>query len=54
MQRSDRPDILADIARALAAGSSFEDWLARDGARNGLPTSVAALHADWTRFAETL
>ena len=52
MQRSGKPDILADIARALAAGHSFEDWLRTDGAAHGLPTTVAAMQADWTRFAE--
>jgi len=52
MQRSGKADILADIARALAGGDSFEAWLARDGAGYGLPTSVNALEEDWTTFAE--
>lgn len=52
IQKSGRADILADIARGLANGGSFEAWLARDGAAHRLPTSIAALHQDWTAFAE--
>ncbi len=51
IQTSGRPTILADIATALASGSSFEAWLASAGAAHGLPTSISALHEGWRAYA---
>ena len=51
IQTSGRPTILADIAQALADGRSFDAWLAREGAAQGLPSSVADLQTGWEAYA---
>lgn len=38
---------LAEISTALGNEIDFETWLALEGARHGLPTSLDALNADW-------
>lgn len=52
IQKSGRSDIIAVITRAVAAGGTFEAWLARDGAALGLPATLADLQSDWQRYAE--
>lgn len=52
IQKSGRPDIIAVIARAIAAGGTFEAWLAGDGATLGLPATLPDLQSDWQRYAE--
>lgn len=37
----------AEISTALGNEINFETWLALEGARYGLPTSLDALNADW-------
>lgn len=51
MKRSGRPAILGDIAQGLASGSSFEAWLASDGAAHGLPSTISALSDGWRDYA---
>jgi len=51
IQTSGRPTILADIALALAAGRTFEAWLAAEGAALGLPPSTTELQKSWSDYA---
>ena len=51
IQTSGRPTILADIALALAAGRTFEAWLAAEGAALGLPPSTMELQKSWSDYA---
>lgn len=52
IETTGRPGVLADIARAAAAGRSMADWLAADGAALGLPASVEALNQGWRTYIE--
>lgn len=46
-ETSGDPRILVPISAAIAAGATFDQWLATDGARHGLPSDVPALQALW-------
>jgi len=55
--RSGDPRILAVISEGLRDDPSFADWLAGEGGRHGLPTSLDAMQDDWddwltVRFGE--
>jgi hypothetical protein len=52
IETSGRADILAAIARSIAAGGTMEGWLRSEGARHGLPASLDALDAAWRIWAE--
>jgi hypothetical protein len=52
IETSGRADILAAIARFIAAGGSMEGWLRSEGERYRLPTSLEALDAAWRAWAE--
>jgi hypothetical protein len=52
IETSGRADILAAIARFVAAGGSMEGWLRGEGARHGLPASLEALDAAWRAWAD--
>ena len=39
--------IFAKIAKSLAAGNSFAEWLTHEGVDNGLPSALADLQTDW-------
>jgi hypothetical protein len=54
IQKSGRPNIVADIARAFANGRTFEAWLRSEGAAAGLPSTMAALQADWEAYASRI
>ncbi|ALN90336.1 hypothetical protein [Lysobacter gummosus] len=43
---------LTALAESLAAGKSLEDWLGRDGAQYGLPTSLPALNTQWSQWLQ--
>lgn len=47
MENSGHPKIIGEIATALRGGGSFEQWLAANGERHRLPSSLAALTAEW-------
>ncbi len=51
-ETSGDPRILAPISTAIAGGTTFEDWLARDGTRHGLPDTLPALQAGWNAWTE--
>lgn len=51
IETSGRADIMAAIARFIAAGGSMEGWLRSEGARYGLPASLDALDAAWRTWA---
>jgi hypothetical protein len=51
IETSGRADILAEIARFIAAGGSMESWLGSEGAGHGLPPSLEALDAAWRTWA---
>ncbi|HEV7661684.1 MAG TPA: hypothetical protein VGO55_17730 [Allosphingosinicella sp.] len=53
IETSGRADILAAIARFIAAGGTMEGWLRSEGAGHGLPASLEALDAAWRSWAET-
>lgn len=50
IDRSGDEDVFADIAEALAAGRTIDDWLAAEGARRGLGGSVAELEEQWAAW----
>ncbi len=50
-ERSGDPMVFGRIAAALAGGSTFEQWLAREGAGLNLGSSVAELEAAWREWA---
>lgn len=47
LMRSGQPDAFRSTADAFAGGRTLADWLASDGARLHLPTTVTAVQADW-------
>lgn len=47
VQRTDDERVLAGIARSLRLGESFEDWLAGEGRRAGLPADIEILQRDF-------
>jgi len=47
LARSGQPDAFRSAADAFASGRTLADWLASDGARLHLPTTVASVQADW-------
>jgi hypothetical protein len=51
IETSGRADILAAVARFIAAGGSMEAWLRSEGAGYGLPASLEALDAAWRTWA---
>lgn len=52
LDRSGNPAVFAEITRSLAAGATFETWLATQTGSPDLPSSVAALQSDWTAWAD--
>ena len=53
IETSGYPRIMGDIATAIRGGGSFEQWLAANGARHRLPTSLTALTAAWEVWLRT-
>ena len=51
--RSEDPRILARISEGLRSGAAFGDWLAREGRRHRLPSTMAALESDWRGWLES-
>lgn len=51
--RSGRPQIFADVARAIAGGQSFDRWLEGAARKYPLPKNRALLVADWRAWLET-
>lgn len=51
-QTSQDPRILMPISAAIADGSTFEQWLARDGERHGLNSDVPALQSLWDAWLQ--
>ncbi|MDP9413489.1 MAG: hypothetical protein M3Q08_05225 [Pseudomonadota bacterium] len=47
VNRSGNPRILAAVSEGLRGGGTLDAWLAANGAKNRLPTSLAAIQADW-------
>ena len=47
LARCEEPAIMGTIAAALAENPDFEAWLAANGAKHGLPGSIAELEQDW-------
>ena len=47
LARSGQPDAFRSAADAFASGKTLADWLANNGARLHLPTTIAAVQADW-------
>ena len=43
-------NVFGSIAEGYAAGRTFNDWLAENGAANGLPTDIAAFEAKWEAY----
>lgn len=54
LARSGNPAIFGELARALADGSSVEDWLALHGTRHDLGDSVAELSAFWQDWLDAI
>lgn len=54
VSRAGAPSVFASITEALARGETMDAWLRASGARWNLPTSVAALEADWRAWIEVL
>lgn len=46
--------VFGAIARSLANGDGMDDWLQREGAGFGLPSSMAALESRWQIYLEAL
>lgn len=52
LDRSGNPAIFGEITRSLAAGGTFETWLATQTGSPNLPSTVAALQSDWSAWAD--
>lgn len=50
---SGRPDVFAAIAAATAGGEDLGAWLAREGDRYGLPSTLDALDRAWQAWLDT-
>jgi hypothetical protein len=48
--RSGNGYIFAAIAEAIAAGMTFESWLAQNGAAANLPPTLPSLEGAWTQW----
>jgi len=46
-EKSGDPAVFGRLGQAFGAGTTFETWLAGEGAALGLPATVEALSADW-------
>jgi hypothetical protein len=46
-ERSGKPRIVALVSQELRKGTTFDAWLRANGAKQGLPTSLAAMQLDW-------
>lgn len=53
LERTGNERVFLAIAKALAAGESFDQWLARDGKAHRLPTSVAELAPQWETWVRS-
>ncbi len=47
-----RPGVLGSISERIAAGGSFDDWLADSGPSFGLPDTLPALERTWQAWLE--
>ena len=54
LARSNNDRAFDAIARALAANERFDTWLARDGAKYGLGSTLRELEAHWSAWLRTL
>ncbi|MGZ9114059.1 MAG: hypothetical protein ACXW3K_05495 [Brevundimonas sp.] len=52
LERSGNPAIFGEITRSLAAGGTFENWLATQTGSPDLPSTGAALQSDWMAWIE--
>lgn len=52
IEQSGNPLILSSISEGMAAGVSFDQWLASNGPQNRLPASLDVLQADWDRWLD--
>lgn len=52
LDRSGNPAIFGEITQSLAAGATFESWLATQTGSPDLPSTVTALQSDWTAWAD--
>lgn len=52
LDRSGNPAIFGEITRSLAAGATFEGWLATQTGSPDLPSTVAALQSDWAAWVD--
>lgn len=52
IDRSGDPAILAVVSEALRQDGDLEAWLASEGVRSGLPTSIPLLDDDWRAWLE--
>lgn len=46
-EKSGDPAVFGRLGQAFGAGTTFESWLAGEGAALGLPATVEALSVDW-------
>lgn len=53
LDRSGNPAIFSEITRSLAAGATFESWLASQTGSPDLPSTVAALQSDWAAWVDS-
>lgn len=51
-ETSGDPRILMPISSAIAGGATFEQWLASDGGRHGLPGGLLALQSLWDNWLQ--
>lgn len=51
-ERSGEPRILAVVSQGLRDGTTFDAWLGSNGAKHGLPTSLAAMQTDWDAWLD--
>lgn len=52
LERSGNPAIFGEITRNLAAGGTFENWLATQTGSPDLPSTVASLQGDWAAWVD--
>lgn len=51
-EKSNDPAVFGRLGKAFGAGTTFEAWLAGEGAAMGLPESIEALTADWRAWLQ--
>lgn len=53
IEKSGRPDIFAGITAAALKGRSYEAWLAKNGKKNNLPSTMEELQTQWDAWLDT-